>query len=112
MKEALQAILTKAQEQLRAAGDLKALDEIRVAVLGKKGELTALLKSMGSLSKEERPKMGQLVNETRKALEELLAEKTQALYDAYRKEVPFVEKDRNFTGDLEKVIELLNRYQY
>ena len=41
-----------------------------------------------------------------------LAEKTQALYDAYRKEVPFVEKDRNFTGDLEKVIELLNRYQY
>ena len=75
MKEALQAILTKAQEQLRAAGDLKALDEIRVAVLGKKGELTGILKSMGKLSPEERPVIGQLANEVRSQIEALLEER-------------------------------------
>ncbi|HIU35718.1 MAG TPA: phenylalanine--tRNA ligase subunit alpha [Candidatus Fimenecus excrementigallinarum] len=88
MKQKLEEIRARAEAQLRGVSTLEALEALRVQLLGKKGELTALLKSMGSLSKEERPKMGQLVNETRKALEELLAEKTQALKEeAQRREI-------------------------
>lgn len=88
MKQKLEEIRARAEAQLRDVSTLEALEALRVQLLGKKGELTALLKSMGSLSKEERPKMGQLVNETRKALEELLAEKTQALKEeAQRREI-------------------------
>ena len=58
----------RAKEQLESVSQLGDLEALRVAVLGKKGELTAILKSMGTLSKEERPKMGQLVNDVRKIL--------------------------------------------
>ena len=50
------------------------LNEVRVKFLGKKGELTAVLKGMKDVAPEERPKVGQLVNETRAAIEELLEE--------------------------------------
>ena len=69
MKEKLQGILQSAKEQLAAAADARALDDARVKFLGKKGELTAVLKQMGKLSAEERPAMGQLANEVRSALE-------------------------------------------
>ena len=65
MKEKLQGILQTAKEQLAAAKDSRALDEARVKFLGKKGELTAILKQMGRLSAEERPAMGQLANQGR-----------------------------------------------
>ena len=79
MKEALMKILAAAKADLEQAGDLKALEEVRVKYLGKKGELTAILKQMGSLSPEERPAMGQLVNEAKQELETLIAEKKEAL---------------------------------
>ncbi len=82
MKAALDAILAQAQQQLAAVADLKVLDELRVKFLGKKGELTAILKQMGGLSAEERPKFGQLANEVRSQLESLLEEKKQALAGA------------------------------
>ena len=59
-------------DEARATG---ALEQIRVGVLGKKGELTALLRGMGKLPPEERPKMGQLVNDVRAALEEKLEQR-------------------------------------
>ena len=76
MKSALEAIRLKAAEQLEAAADLKTLEELRVALLGKKGELTAILKSMGKLSPEERPAMGQLVNQVRAEIEGKLEDGT------------------------------------
>lgn len=79
MKQKLEEIRARAKEQLESVSQLGDLEALRVAVLGKKGELTAILKSMGTLSKEERPKMGQLVNDVRKDIETMLAEKTQEL---------------------------------
>ena len=68
----LQGIAERALASVEAAGDLKALDEARVAVAGKKGELTAVLKSMGKLSPEERPQVGKLANEVRDRFEAAL----------------------------------------
>ena len=69
MKEQLANIRAQALAAFDAAQDSAALDALRVQYLGKKGELTAVLKQMGKLSPEERPAMGQLANEVRAALE-------------------------------------------
>lgn len=74
MKAQLEAIEKKAFEELIAAQDLKDLDAVRVKYLGKKGELTAILKQMGKLSAEERPVIGQLANQVRAQIEERLEE--------------------------------------
>ena len=65
MKEKINSILTIAKEKLNSANEMQALEDLRVKYLGKKGELTGLLKQLGSLSAEERPKVGQLVNQTK-----------------------------------------------
>ena len=78
MKQQLENIRQQALAALDAAGDLAALEELRVKLLGKKGELTAVLKQMGKLSAEERPVMGQLANSVRAAIEaELETRKAQ-----------------------------------
>ena len=74
MKEALEKIEQSAKQALSAAADAKVLEEIRVKYLGKKGEITAILKQMGKLSAEERPKMGQLANKVRADIEEALVQ--------------------------------------
>ncbi|MBE6957127.1 MAG: phenylalanine--tRNA ligase subunit alpha [Ruminococcaceae bacterium] len=72
MKEQLAKIRAEALAAFDAAADSAALDALRVQYLGKKGELTAVLKMMGGLSAEERPVMGQLANEVRAALEQAI----------------------------------------
>ena len=72
MKEQLEQIKQQALAALDAAGTPAALEELRVKLLGKKGELTAVLKQMGKLSPEERPIMGQLANSVRACIEEKL----------------------------------------
>ncbi len=79
MKEQLQKIKEQASAEIAALSDTKALDDLRVKFLGKKGELTAILKQMGQLSAEERPVMGQLANDVRTALENAINEKASAL---------------------------------
>ncbi len=79
MKQKLEDIRARAKEQLASLTDLSELENFRVQVLGKKGELTGILKSMGALSAEERPKMGQLANEVRTSIETMLSEKTKEL---------------------------------
>ena len=69
MREQLERIKQEALDAMHAAQDAAALDAVRVRVLGKKGELTAVLKQMGKLSAEERPVMGQLANTVRAELE-------------------------------------------
>ncbi|MBO5231358.1 MAG: phenylalanine--tRNA ligase subunit alpha [Clostridia bacterium] len=73
MQQKLEQIRQEAKAALAAAEDSKAVDELRVRYLGKKGEITAILKQMGSLSAEERPKMGQLANEVRADIESAIA---------------------------------------
>ena len=70
MREELERIRTQTLADIHSALDNLSLDAVRVRVLGKKGELTALLKQMGKLSPEERPVMGQLANSVRAALED------------------------------------------
>ena len=72
MKAELEAIAKQALEELKGAQDLKVLDTVRVKYLGKKGELTAILKQMGKLSAEERPVIGQLANQVRADIEQML----------------------------------------
>lgn len=79
LKQKLEDIRARAKEQLATLSDLSDLENFRVQVLGKKGELTGILKSMGALSAEERPKMGQLANEVRASIETMLSEKTKEL---------------------------------
>ena len=79
MQEQLKAIRDHVIEELKSAKDTSALEQIRIRVLGKKGELTALLRGMGQLPAEERPKMGQIVNETRQELESAIDSAAQAL---------------------------------
>ena len=79
MKEQLAQIRAAALTAFEAAGDSAALDALRVKYLGKKGELTAVLKQMGSLSAEERPVIGQLANQVRAALEQALEEQGKRL---------------------------------
>ena len=74
MNAQLEAIEKQAFAELESAQDLKALDAVRVKYLGKKGELTAILKQMGKLSAEERPVIGQLANQIRAQIEEKLEE--------------------------------------
>ena len=69
MKQQLEAIRKAALEAIADAAKAEDLEAMRVRYLGKKGELTAVLKQMGKLSAEERPVIGQLANEVRAALE-------------------------------------------
>lgn len=79
MKEELLKIREEALNQIKESGNLDALNEIRVSVLGKKGQLTAILKGMKNVAPEDRPKVGQLVNETRSAIEEQMQARKEAL---------------------------------
>lgn len=79
MKEKLAEIRSAAMTALENSTELSKLEELRIQYLGKKGELTAVMKGMGALSAEERPVIGQLANEVRGAIESALEEKKTVL---------------------------------
>ena len=76
MKEKLKQISEEALRSIEEANDAS-LEQIKIQYLGKKGELTAVLRGMGSISPEERPKIGQLANEIREKIESAIAKKVQ-----------------------------------
>ena len=82
MKEKIEALRLEAIEALSLAQSLQEIEALRVKFLGKKGELTAVLKMMGSLSAEERPIMGQLANAVRAELEEKIESRKKELKEA------------------------------
>ena len=86
MKENLQRIKEEALKKIQASDTLELLNEIRVNYLGKKGELTSVLKGMKDVAPEDRPKVGQMVNETREAIESFLEETKKALAAKLREE--------------------------
>ena len=79
MREKLEHLRTEALNALREAADFGGLETLRVKYLGKKGEMTAILKQMGGLSAEERPVIGQIANDIRTQIEEMLAARTAAI---------------------------------
>ena len=66
----IEDILQRGQQQVAKAEDLRQLDDVRVGFLGKKGELTALLKQLGTLDAAERPKVGALINQAKVTLQQ------------------------------------------
>lgn len=86
MREKIQKIKELVEENLAVAADLEALENIRIKFLGKKGELTAVLKGMGALSAEERPVIGALANEVRAFLENEIDNKKAELMKKLREE--------------------------
>ena len=86
MKERLQELAEAAGTRISESEGLEKLNEVRVAYLGKKGELTAILKSMKDVAPEDRPKVGQMVNETRTKIEEHLEATRKKLEEALREE--------------------------
>ena len=79
MEEQIKQIQNNAIEEISHSQDVKALEETKVKYLGKKGELTAILRGMGGLSPEERPIIGSLVNEVREKIELILKQKEEEL---------------------------------
>lgn len=116
MKEKLQKIRENAIAEIESSEGLERLNEVRSAVLGKKGELTAVLKKMKEVAPEDRPKVGQWVNETREAIENMLEEKkklfeAEALRLRYEKEkidvtMPAEKKEK---GNLHPVTQVRNQ---
>ena len=79
MQNKLESIKKEFDERLSTVTAQDKLEELKVAYLGKKGELTSILKGMGQLSPEERPVVGQLVNAVRADMEQKISEKTEQL---------------------------------
>ncbi len=90
IKNRLEEIKKNTLASIHKVEGIKDIDDIKVKILGKKGELTSILKSMGSLSKEERPRVGKLVNDVREHLENEINEKKEKL------------KNKKLLEDLEK----------
>ena len=78
MKEQLEQLKAQALKKIEESKDLNALNDVRVSILGKKGELTNILKSMKDVAKEDRPKVGAMVNDVREAIEEKLRIRKEA----------------------------------
>ena len=93
MKEQIEQIKIKSIEEIKNSTDLKNLEELRVKYLGKKGELTEILRGMKDLSAEERPVIGNLVNEAKAELENLIEEK----------EIAFKKEELNKKLEAEKI---------
>ena len=77
MKEQIESIKQKSISEIENAKDLKQLNDLRVQYLGKKGELTSVLRGMGALSAEERPVIGSLLNSVKEDLEKLISNKEE-----------------------------------
>lgn len=86
MREQLKAIREEAIKQIQDSGNLDKLNDVRVAFLGKKGQLTAVLKGMKDVAQEERSVVGQLVNDTRASIEKALEETKKKLEEKAREE--------------------------
>jgi phenylalanyl-tRNA synthetase alpha chain len=82
MKEQILELKSKALQAIESACDVKSLEDVKVAYMGKKGELTAILKQMGKLSADERPVIGALANEVREKFEGEYSAKITALKNA------------------------------
>jgi phenylalanyl-tRNA synthetase alpha chain len=82
MMENLESLVEAALAAVAGAGDARALDDVRVRYLGKKGEISALLKSLGGLSAEERPKAGALINDGKQRVQTAIDERRRTLEEA------------------------------
>ena len=86
MQAELDKLISNATDAIANVSDARALDDIRVQYLGKKGEITARMKQLGSLSAEERPKAGQVINQAKQQIQKVLEAKKEELDSAHLNE--------------------------
>ncbi len=99
MKDKLDAILRLAQDEIKAVQSQHDLNMLKSKYLGKKSELSELLKQLGTLPKEERPAFGQVINQAKKHVETLLKEQAEALQDfLYQKSIEEAKIDITMPG--------------
>jgi len=82
VSEKIEELLRQAREDVARAGDLEALEQVRIRYLGKKGLFTQKMKALGRLSQEERPVVGKVINQARETFQRSLEERRQALEQA------------------------------
>ena len=82
MEQQLEQLVSEAQSAIAKANDLQALDQVRVNYLGKKGSITAQMKSLGKLSAEERPKAGQVINQAKQQVQTAIEARKSELENA------------------------------
>lgn len=116
MKQQIEELRQRAIEELMLAENTQAANELRVRYLGKKGELTGILRGMGALSADERPIVGQIVNELRDELERAVSDKIAALAERELQSRLASEKiditlpgRRAYVGKLHPLTQTLNR---
>ena len=85
MKEKLKSIKDSALKELKEAANVSEIENIRVKYLGKKGELTQILRGMGSLTKDERPVVGKIANEVRENIEDFIAKASDEIKEIEKK---------------------------
>ena len=112
MKEALEQIRQTAGQLIAAADSEKAVDELRVRFLGKKGELTGILKQMGKLSAEERPVVGALANQVREDIDSQIRARMKELADAARQDRDMRLTATDWTQVLDAPIDAATRAAY
>ena len=110
--------LDRALSEISKSIDLRSLDEIRVSFLGKKGELTTLLKSLGQMDPSERPKAGESINQAKTAIQDAIEVRKQSLANSQLKEELATGSvditlpgRRSFLGGLHPVTQVLNRIE-
>ncbi|MEE3191278.1 MAG: phenylalanine--tRNA ligase subunit alpha, partial [Pseudomonadota bacterium] len=77
--ENLEALTQQALDAVAASSDMAALDQVRVQYLGKKGEISALMKNLGNVAPEDRPKVGAVINEARGKVQDALNARKESL---------------------------------
>ena len=110
--------LDKALSEISNSSDLRSLDEVRVSFLGKKGELTTLLKSLGQMDPTERPKAGEAINQAKSAIQDAIEHRKASLANSQlEEELASGSIDitlpgrRSFLGGLHPVTQVLNRIE-
>ena len=110
MKEQLAKIRAEALAAFEGAKDAAGLDELRVKYLGKKGELTGVLKMMGKLSPEERPAMGQLANDVRAVLEKAASDKGAAYLHEQLRQVDPLSAELIHANNIKRTVRALEYF--
>ncbi len=110
--------LDRALSEISNSNDLRSLDEVRVSFLGKKGELTTLLKSLGQMDPTERPKAGEAINQAKSAIQDAIEHRKASLASSQlEEELASGSIDitlpgrRTFLGGLHPVTQVLNRIE-
>ncbi|MCD6288084.1 MAG: phenylalanine--tRNA ligase subunit alpha [Candidatus Hydrogenedentes bacterium] len=103
METELQSLIDEARTDLQSAADIQSIEQLRITYLGRNGRITAILRRVGSLPPEERPKIGQLANAAKQQISQLIDQQTKALTKTKAAEKPSPSLDISLPGKRTKL---------